>query len=201
MNEFKKIPTSDVITEYVNKFNSKKENYFEKEAYIAALILTQKFKANDNNFQNIFIKVNFINGAFNTAIMDTFGLSKFIYYDVKNIDINLECGKTNLVYAIRDCYKTKKSQKGFRENYSFATKYCHCHYPKLFPIYDKYVAFSLFEFNKINSFSKFHKKDLLDYDNLKKVLEDFKLKFNCKDVDNTTLDRFLWSLGRKYISN
>ncbi|MFN8282477.1 MAG: hypothetical protein U0U67_04640 [Chitinophagales bacterium] len=195
MEIFKRKPSAKDILLHVNNFNFNRNNFFDKEAYLAALKLTNSFRGNDNNFQNIIIKVNFINEAFKTAILDTQGISKFIY-KIKNIDARLENGDIKLVKEISTCYKTNKTQKGFRDNYSFATKYCHCHNPKLFPIYDRYVAFALHEYNKQHKFSNFKKKDLLDYSLFKNAINDFKNKFVCTDIDNSQLDRFLWTIGR-----
>jgi hypothetical protein len=92
-------------------------------------------------------------------------------------------------------YKSQRKEK-VRINYSFATKFCHCHHPNLFPINDKFVRNSLFEFNKYHQFSKFTKRSLSDYQTFKNVLHDFKTFVKGDKLDYVTIDRFLWALGR-----
>ncbi|MEQ1554733.1 MAG: hypothetical protein ABL929_11170 [Ferruginibacter sp.] len=189
---YKTRPTAAVITNFVDSFN--KDNFYDSENYLAAIKLTKAFPNNDD-YKNIFIKVNFINGAFKTTIGDTFGVAKQVFEKVKNIDSRLKQGDTSLVNEIA-LYKVSKSKK-VRNNFSFATKFCHCHKPNLFPINDKYVRNSLFDFNKNFKFSKFTKKSLLDYNIFLIVLADFRKIVDDKKIDFATIDRFLWALGRE----
>lgn len=189
---YKTRPTAEVIKGFVDSFN--KDNFYDSENYLAAIKLTKAFPKNDD-YKNVFIKVNFINGAFKTTIGDTFGVAKQVFEKVKNIDSRLKQGDTSLVDEIA-LYKVPKSKK-VRHNFSFATKFCHCHKPDLFPINDKYVRNSLFEFNKHFKFSKFTKKSLLDYDNFLVVLADFRKIVDDKKISFATIDRFLWALGRQ----
>jgi hypothetical protein len=116
---YKTKPTAQSINLFVEEF--KKKNNYDYENYEASLKLTQAFIKNDN-YQNIYIKVNFINGAFKTTISDTFGVAKQIFKNVKNIDKRLDEGDEGL---IKEIAKYKSSIKKFkRSNYSFATKYC-----------------------------------------------------------------------------
>ena len=189
-------PTETIIKKFVNDFN--KNNLYDSENYLAAIRLTEAFFSN-NDYKNIFIKVNFINGAFKTTIGDTFGVSKQIFENVKDIDNRLEGGDTSLVNEIAR-YKVSNSNK-VRYNFSFATKFCHCHKPDKFPINDKFVRNSLFEFNKHFKFSKFTKKNLLDYDNFLRVLKDFKKLLDHDEIGNAIIDRFLWALGKQVERN
>jgi hypothetical protein len=188
---YKTKPTSTVIKSFVDNFNE--ANFYDNENYLAAIKLTKAFSKNDN-YQNVFIKVNFINGAFKTTIGDTLGVAIQIFEKVKDIDIRLKNGDSTLVNDIA-FYKSKS--RIIRHNFSFATKFCHCHKPDLFPINDKYVRNSLFEFNKHFKFSKFTKKSLLDYDNFLNVLTDFRKVIDDKKIDFAIIDRFLWALGRQ----
>lgn len=189
---YKTRPTAAVIKNFVDSFN--KDNFYDSENYLAAIKLTKAFHKNDD-YKNVFIKVNFINGAFKTTIGDTFGVAKQVFENVKNIDSRLKKGDITLVDEIA-LYKASKSKK-IRHNFSFATKFCHCHKPDLFPINDKYVRNSLFEFNKHFKFSKFTKKSLLNYYNFLIVLADFRKIVDDKKISFATIDRFLWALGRQ----
>jgi hypothetical protein len=190
--DYKKKPTVEYVKKFVNEFAIK--NYYDNENYLAAIDLTKAFFSCDN-YRNIYIKVNFINGAFKTAIADTFGVSKLIYGRIKKMDQRLKAGDIKLIDEI-SFYKSEKGNV-VRKNYSFATKFCHCHQPNLYPINDRYVRNSLYEFNKHHNFSNFKKKALLDYEVFKNVIKDFKASFGLDSLDFTTIDRFLWALGRK----
>lgn len=188
---YKTKPTASVIKSFARDF--KKKNPNENAVYEAAIQLTSGFFKNDD-FKNIFVKVVFINGAFKTNIIDTSGFAKQLS-KIKDFDVRLKKGDKNLINEIEK-YKSPKTAKS-RNNYSFATKFCHCHYPEIYSINDKYVRNSLFEFNKHFKFSSFTKKDLFDYNKFTNILSDFKEKLCGNDVDLATLDRFLWGLGKK----
>jgi hypothetical protein len=183
--------TSRNIAAFVKSFN--KGNPDERDNYKAALELTQAFISN-KTYKNIFIKVNFINGAFKTAIGDTQGVAKQVFSNVKNIDRKLENGNTQLIKEIEH-YKSKEMK--IRKNYSFATKYCHCHQPELYPIYDDYVYRSLIEFNKRYHFCTFTKGNIFEYDTFKEILTSFTKCIKGPALSIATIDRFLWALGRE----
>jgi hypothetical protein len=185
-------PTTAIIKKRVDEFN--RDNFYDCENYLAAIKLTNAFAKNDD-YKNVFIKVNFINGAFKTAIDDTFGVAKQIFETVKNIDSRLKQGDRTLVSDIA-LYRVPQSTK-VRRNFSFATKFCHCHQPDLFPINDKYVRNSLFEFNRHFKFATFTKKSLLDYDGFSIVLSEFIKFVGDKDINLAKIDRFLWLLGKQ----
>jgi hypothetical protein len=186
-------PSAKNIKKRVADFYKKKP--YEKENYLASLELTKAFLKNDN-YRNIFIKVNFINSAFKTNIRDTSGVARTIYQEVKDVDMRLKSGDTELVNEIAN-YKSPIG-KSWHFN-SFATKFCHCHRPELFPINDKYVRKSLFEFNRHHKFSKpFREKALFDdYYFFKNVYTDFIRFVHGDKLDMATIDRFLWALGRE----
>lgn len=94
---YKTKPTAAAIRNFVENFN--KNNLYDNENYLACIELTKAFIKNDN-YKNIYIKVNFINGAFSRSIGDTYGLAKQIFLGVKNIDVRLKEGDTSLVNEI-----------------------------------------------------------------------------------------------------
>lgn len=189
---YKVRPTAKSIKKFSKDFA--KHNFYDNSNYIASINLTKAFYSN-NSYQNIYIKVNYINGAFKTAIGDTSGVARSIYEKISSVDKRLKKGDISLINEI-SYYKSSKSKK-IRNNFSFATKYCHCHQPKLFPINDRYVRNSLYKFNSYHSFSIFTKKDLLNYQIFLKVLTDFRDFAEGSNLDFATIDRFLWALGRE----
>jgi hypothetical protein len=187
---FKVIPTAKEIKEFVKDFPA--ENPYDHQNYSVSLELVQSFFS--NSYPNIFVKVNYINGAFKTGIGDTMGVALNIHLNVKKLDKRLKGGDKSLVDEIA-AWKSKKS-KAKRNNHSFATKYCHCHYPELFPINDQYVRYSLLQFNKKARFSSFKEKEIkYNYDNFCSMLDSFNSVIG-GTLDYKTLDRYLWALAR-----
>lgn len=64
-----------------------------------------------------------------------------------------------------------------RDCYSFATKYCLCHTPLGFPIYDRNVDKMPCSFGKHDRFAGSRKKDLKDSRWLKEILEKFRADY------------------------
>ncbi|HVU83378.1 MAG TPA: hypothetical protein VHC50_00965, partial [Puia sp.] len=184
------IPSAGNIRQYVRAFNL--ANPLVDEQYHAAIDVAEAFPLN-RRYRHVFLKANLVNGIFRTAIRDVAGVAKHLYEKVENIDTRLRRGDPALVEDIAKYTKGGTT----RRNYSFATKYCHCHQPGLFPIYDENVRISLFGFNRHHGFAHFTRAGLRDYATFLAALENFKMAFECTTIDNGTLDRFLWALGRK----
>jgi hypothetical protein len=143
--------------------------------------------------KNVYIKVHMVNTIFNTQIRDPHGLAHQLASEVKGLDRRLKQGDETLIEEVGRYIA--KSGKSFRF-YSFATKFCHCHNPKAFPIYDSAKAESLYAFNKHHPFSEFEKTALHeDYSLFRRVLQDFNDNFQLNRMKKNEVDRFLWKLG------
>ena len=82
--------------------------------------------------------------------------------------------------------------------YSFATKYCSHHFPNDYPIYDSYVQKVLMYYKKNDDFSNFKTKDLRDYKEFIKVLNDFKYYYGLEEFNLKKIDKLLWQIGKEY---
>ncbi len=94
-------------------------------------ILFSKFPTN-TNIHEVITKVNLLNLTYSTHVTAISLLANDIM-KLHNIDARLAAGDKTLVPAIA---KAGSPAKIFR---SFATKYCACHNPKAYPIYDRIV--------------------------------------------------------------
>src|SRR3990172_2016078 len=88
-----------------------------------------KYPSNQK-LRDILIKATALNSLYNTNIYATVKLAKHILN--KNIDAKLRDGSPELVDEIAHVEINGK----LRNNYSFASKYCHWHQPEMYPIYD-----------------------------------------------------------------
>ncbi len=184
-----KKPNKDTIIKYISKYN--KANPYSAGAYKAAINLFRTFSSN-TSYIDVFTKVCFLNDAFKTRIGDTMKVAIRTSM-IKNLDSRLRSKDFSLVHDIEK-YKSEKG-KSFKF-YSFASKYCHCHQPKSFPIFDKYVKLSLLYYrNNFADGPKFKNDDLHDYTKFIEVIDAFRTFVGSTNLDYAIIDRYLWVKG------
>lgn len=169
------------------------ENYVLQENSLDKLFF--KTYTNNDDINDILIKVSSLNDFYSTNIFSIFSVAKHIHS--LNIDERLKKHDESLVNDIANIEISGKKITF----YSFATKYCSHHDPVNFPIYDSYVEKILVHFNKKDNFSKFTKKDLKDYAKFKRVLIDFKKYYGIDEYNLKDIDRYIWQLGKEYYPN
>ena len=194
MSIYEREPSDKWIDDYVKEFESDDANKYHAANYNAVIKCVQKFHPNDHHYENIFLKVTLINDAFKAGVRDTMGLAKCIFNNSQNIDSRLKTKDYSLLKDLQ-CYTNKDKTYRF---YSFATKYCHCHYPDKYYIYDSFVKTSLIQFHRNHSpkMEGFIQNRLVQYDYFEQVMDNFKATFNLT-VSNQAVDRFLWGIGKK----
>ena len=82
---------------------------------------------------------------------------------------------------------------------AFATKYCSHHFPLMYPIYDSYVEKVLMYFKNKYNFYEFKRKDLRNYESFYNILINFQKYYEITEFDLKEIDKYLWSLGKKYL--
>lgn len=150
-------------------------------------------------------KVKLLNLFYSTGIQATNVMAQNIL-SIKDIDERLADKDFSLVGEIA---KLTFSNNNTRNNYSFATKYCAYHQPKLFPIYDSIVAktfVSLFEKGLLpkytysrksnqdtNTFSKVDFSDRLkDYNFYVDIYDYFMDLYDLKTFTYREIDSYIW---------
>lgn len=179
-------PTEDSINDIIFKF---KKNYKLQRPYDLIRDFCIKNPTNDK-FENVVLKSSIINSLYSTHIYNIFGVAEHIYN--LSIDSELQNGSDEIVEKIGVLDRGIKKVN----NYSFATKYCSFHFPKVYYMYDKYVAELLVAYKTKDQFAKFYKKDLRHYPTYKNILDNFKLFYNLQNIENNYLDNFLWLYGK-----
>ncbi|NLT50472.1 MAG: hypothetical protein GXX85_06095 [Ignavibacteria bacterium] len=169
MNKFIIAPNPQVVNKYLEKWDSL-DNYVMQEKSLMKLF--QKTYPCNNDIDDVLIKVCALNDFYSTNIFSPFSVAIHIV----SIDIDNRMSNNDL-RLVNDIAKV--NIKGIQKNfYSFATKYCSHHYPKIFPIYDSYVEKMLLYFKNADHFMVFSKIDLKIYENYVEILKVFQ-KYYC----------------------
>jgi len=183
-------PSVNEVKKYLEKWDSH-ENYVMQERSLNKLFL-KTYPAN-NLIEDVLIKVCALNDFYSTNIYSPFIVAKHIV--ALNIDERLKNEDLKIVNEIAE---TKISENKSKYFYSFATKYCSHHYPKLYPIYDSYVDKILTHFKETDNFCSFKKGGLRDYPLFRNVLMKFRSFYGLEIFDLKQIDMYLWQAGKEY---
>jgi hypothetical protein len=183
-------PSKKEVQKYLKLWDSL-ENYVSQESSLRKLF-TVTYPEN-NDLDDVLIKVCSLNDFYNTNIFSPFTVAKHII-NLK-IDKKLEESNLEIVNKIADISVNGGKRINF---YSFATKYCSHHKPAVYPIYDSYVEKMLMFFKRNDEFAKFIKNDLREYKRYKEILLNFQSFYDLKDFGLKQIDKYLWQAGKKY---
>lgn len=138
------------------------------------------------------LKVSALNDFYSTNIYATYPVAKHILS--KKIDRRLKNGDCSLVNDIAKVAIKKGTTKSF---YSFASKYCGHHNPKVFPIYDSYVVKMLMHYKRKDGFDHFARADLKTYERFVEIIERFRTLYKLNEFSLREIDIFLWIAGKE----
>ena len=162
--------------------------YGIQESIIEQLFRSGSTVANTDK-DEINLKVTTLNLYYSTFMQATKQMADGIY-DLK-IDDDLLSGNISLVEQIAK--KTK------RRNYSFATKYCACHQPDKFPIYDeivgKYLAHVAAKGNipgYSGAWTTIQKNMKADYAIYKEIYDTFMQYYDLTTLSYREVDWYIW---------
>lgn len=182
-------PSINQIEKYLKKWTTLEDHSLQEKALDKLFFdLCPK----NENISDILLKSSTLNDFYSTNIFKIYPLARHILS--LNIDSRLNAGDVNLVKDIQYV----QYDKGFKNFYSFATKYCSHHKPLEYPIYDSYVDLVLRHFRKSDQFSNFVDSDLKDYPKFKNILLDFQSFYGLNDYNLKQIDQYLWLLGKDY---
>ncbi|MBN2729221.1 MAG: hypothetical protein JXR53_08350 [Bacteroidales bacterium] len=184
-----KIPKS-TVQKYLTKWATL-ENYVLQESSLKKLFGTTY--PENNNLDDVLIKVCSLNDFYSTNIFSPFMVAKHIVS--LNIDKRLQNNDLKLVNDIAKVEVVKGKTKNF---YSFSTKYCSHHKPTIYPIYDSYVEKLLMHFKKTDNFAQFQKQDLKDYPKYQQILLQFREFYQLQTFNLKEIDKYLWQGGKKH---
>ena len=182
-------PCPEQVRYYLRAWDEQ-ENYVLQEHALDKLFF--QTYPNNTDINDILIKASSLNDFYSTNIFSIFSVAKHIH--ALNIDARLRSGDLSLVNDIANITIGGKPKRF----YSFASKYCSHHEPKLFPIYDYYVERVLLHFRDKDEFSSFGNEDLKSYPSFMQVLNEFQDYYGLMEFDKKDLDRYLWQLGKHH---
>ncbi len=189
MSEFK-IPTKEEILKAIEEWSES-----DKQQDIALTKLFTEIMPKNDNLNEVLIKVASLNAFYSTQINNNelYEVAKQITL-IKDIDRRLISGDLTIVNEITYNGATKKI-------YSFATKYCSFHNPKVYPIYDSAVDKMLWNFQKMGKMKSFKHKDLNEhsenrYEIFCDIIADFINTYNLGDLSIKQVDQYLWITGK-----
>lgn len=182
-------PTVNQVKMYLYKWSTL-EDYSLQEKSLDKLFF--ELCPENKDITDILLKSSTLNDFYSTNIFKIYPLARHILS--LNIDSRLNKADVNLVKDIQ----FMKYDKGIKNFYSFATKYCSHHKPLDYPIYDSYVDLVLRHFRKCDEFSIFQDSDLKDYPKFKNILLDFQSFYGLNEFNLKQIDQYLWLLGKDY---
>ena len=147
--------------------------------------LTEYFKENKSNDSEkiVLIKVILIDGLYKTQLRDQISVAKHIFKR-NNLDNRLMEGDVSIVEDIAN-WKNRKGKK--IHILSFASKFCHFHNKKAYPLYDSYVCVAL---KKLLEW-----KDKRDYSDFEQAVNNFRKEIKGEEVSLEHIDKYLWLFG------
>lgn len=159
---------------------------------IAERIIRQTFIEESNDISAIYKKVVLLNSLYSTNIYATFNVAIKIHR-INNFQNRVMNGDLGLIDEIRYNVISDKN----KDFYSFATKYCHHHNPKCYPIYDNFVAEMLT--SHLKDFRIDVKKSKLkQYPYFKSMIDKLAEVWELPDdYLYIRLDKYLWKKGKE----
>ena len=185
-------PNKSIVKSYLKRWETL-ENYKLQEQSLN--LLFHSYCPNNNQLEQILLKVSALNDFYSTNIFDTYTVAKHILKC--NIDKDLSAGNEALVNKIAPVTINGKT----RNFYSFASKYCSHHKPESYPIYDSYVDKMLMHFKKKDKYDTFVKPNLKEYQRFIEIIKNFQKHYNLESFTLREIDIYLWLAGKEYFPN
>ena len=182
-------PNKSIVNSYLRRWKTL-ENYKLQEQSLN--LLFHSYCPNNNQLEQILLKVSALNDFYSTNIFDTYTVAKHILKC--NIDKDLSAGNEALVNKIAPVTINGKT----RNFYSFASKYCSHHNSKSYPIYDYYVDNMLRHFRKKDKFCTFYNSVLKEYKSFVEIFEEFQKHYKLSAFTLRDIDIYLWLAGKAY---
>ena len=185
-------PTPDAVRSWIRAWENT-EGYPEQESALDKLF--ESLCPNNVDLDDILIKVCTLNDFYSTNIYKVIEIAKVIQR--LSIDSRLDSAVPD-TRIVDDIVAGVQAATG-RSVYSFASKYCSHHRPKIYPIYDSYVD-TLLRYYRDSAKSAdfaFSDDDLHNYASFCLVEDKFKSYYGLEEFNAKEIDKFLWQVGKK----
>lgn len=167
-------------------------------------MLCRQYQAN-TTLEEVYLKADTLNRYYSTTIFSILPMAKGII-NIPDIDKRLQNGDPTLV---KDNTKPNNDIATIihgHTNYSFATKYCACHNPAAYPIYDNIVADFFVAAIKSGhlacpaiiglSASQIRNRMRNDYVFYKDIYTAFMQQYNLTTLTFREVDWYIWTAGK-----
>ncbi len=143
----------------------------------------------NTRYEQVLAKVVILNRLYSTNIFDPYTVTQHILD--QQIDPRLLSGSIALVDELASVAFRKRTIFLL----SFTSKYCAWHQPDHFQIFDSYVEWLLWKYQRTFKFAAFRKHDLRHYASFVNVVDQFRSHFGLAEFTRREIDKFLWYEG------
>lgn len=167
-------------------------------------MLCRQYPANTTP-EEVYLKADTLNRYYSTNIFSILSMAKGII-NIPNIDQRLQDGDPTLVKDNTKPNNDIATIISGHTNYSFATKYCACHNPEAYPIYDNIVVDFFvaaikskhFTTPALTGLSVFQIRNRMknDYVFYKAVYTAFMQQYNLTSLTYREADWYIWTAGK-----
>ena len=194
----RKTPPSISLYGEARKILQNRWNYlggtYALQEQVIDLIFRKKYAFQNKVVNVVKLKTTTLNLYYSTYIQATTKLATGIH-QIQDLDTRLLSGDLTLVDDIANVLP--------RRNYSFATKFCACHNPKAYPIYDKIVAEYLAKVIAKGNLKGYHnlpisaaKKIMQNYMDYVAIYNAFMKQYKLKRLSYREVDWYIWTVCR-----
>ncbi|GEM_PF-997602 len=168
-------------------------------------MLCRQYPAN-TTLEEVYLKADTLNRYYSTTIFSILQMAKGII-NIPDIDQRLQNGDHTLVKDNTQPDNDIATIISGHTNYSFATKYCACHNPAAYPIYDNIVADFFVAAIKSRhltcpaiiglSVSQIRNRMRNDYAFYKDIYTAFMQQYNLTTLTFREVDWYIWAAGKR----
>ena len=184
------IPTAELILTYGKRFDDD-----NKVAGRALTELIKQFPQNADEAQ-ILLKVAAINQLYSARVFAVHIVAKHIA-DL-NIDAHLDADDAGRVQLVEKIARVHVAGGKPIRYLSFASKYCFCHGPELYAIYDRNARECLGAYQRDRRF-RLARKDLWEYSSYFEAVKELREYFKLTPLTFEQIDKFLYLEGADLI--
>ena len=190
------IPTEKIVREACKKFD--RENSVIEQA-VAELF--HRYPKNDQ-LDHVLLKVVTLNCLYSTQIPthsqivpNLVDMAQHIHRNGRLIDAGLATTTPIIVDTIANPDVPNKQTRCY---FSFATKYCSCHQPESYPLWDSNVRGYLESLQKQTGFpNNFEVNGYWEYPQFYRVMSKLRERYGLSSLSFKDIDKFLWLHGKQ----
>ena len=196
LDECLNTPTSALVqlADTFWRINEERWRYRLQESILKNVF--ERYSTN-NLFNKVLIKVTLLNQYYSTHITNVHKLAEHVF-NIQDLDERIMSNAID--FDLVDEIGNVQLGKVPRFHYSFATKYCSFHNPRVYPIYDKFAAQALAYYNTrgrlfgdFSYTSLIRERNYQEYCNFYRSFIDY---FNLRNFSLKQIDRLLWQTGK-----